>query len=346
MSRSAQRGIELAGDASGDDAALPPDASPMTPPELRAHLAAFGLTQTELARLLGTNPRTVRRWLEHDRPGQGPAQGPGIPGAVATTLHAWQRLQRAGLPWRPHDAPLNAVDASAAMASQRFYALDIDAMLERVRARGGPAVPWDVDLARQRATVGAVQLTFYLLEGEGFVPLSYRRQDALMPEPVRDQTLLEDGVACIARTLERRGQPAAPSLWLGPAAVVGGSTLVLWEQRPIPTIAVILPLAVARAVLGPLATGQELRERVDRNRAVLSTLAQALVDEGAGTVNELGVRELRLDEALLRLARPRTLENDDKGGSGQGGQGGQGAQGREGVGPNIPGGAVTLGRAA
>ena len=326
MNQGARHGSELEAHASGDDAALQNGAHPMTPSQLRAHLAAFGLTQTELAKLLGTNPRTVRRWLEDDLPGQGAAQGPGIPGAVATTLQAWQRLQRAGLPWRPQDAPLNAVDAGAALAFQRFYALDVDAMLERVRARGGPAVPWDVDLARQRATVGAVQLTFYLLEGGGFVPLSYRRQDELLPDPVRDQSLLEDGVACIARTLARRGQPATPSRRLGPATVVGGSTLVLWEQRPVPTVVVIVPLNVARAVLGPLATVQELREIVDRNRGVLSKL----VDEGAGTVNELGVRELRLDDALLRLARPRPLENGAKGG--QGGQGyehvGAGAVGR------------------
>ena len=306
---------------------------PMTPVELREHIQGFGLTQTELAQLLGANARTVRRWLEEDDS----ADGPGVPGAVATTLRAWQRLQHAALAWRPQDAPLSVAGTAPALAAQRFYALGIDAMLERVRVRGGPAVPWDVDLARQRATVGAVQLSFYVLEGGGFVPLSYRRQDTLLPDPVRDQTLLEDGVACIARILERNGQRATPALRLGPAAVVGGTTLVLWEQRPAPTVAVILPLGVARAVLGPLASVRELREIVDRNGAVLSTLAQALVDEGAGAVNALGVRELRLDEALLRIARPRTLAlgSSGEGAAGQGaiGQGGEGpgagAVGRE-----------------
>jgi len=300
--------------------AVDADAGPMTPVELREHLQGFGLTQTELAQLLGANARTVRRWLEED----GSADGPGVPGAVATTLRAWQRLQHAALAWRPQDAPLSAAPTAPALAAQRFYALGIDAMLERVRARGGPAIPWDVDLARQRATVGAVQLSFYVLEGGGFVPLSYRRLDELMPDPVRDETLLEDGVACVARTFERHGQRATPALRLGPAAVVGGTTLVLWEQRPAPTVAVILPLGVARAVLGPSASLRELRELVDGHGAALSRLAQALVDEGAGVVNALGVRELRLDEGLLRLARPRTL---GQGSSGQGaiGQGGEGA---------------------
>jgi len=161
----------------------------MTPVELREHIQAFGLTQTELAQLLGANARTVRRWLEED----GSADGPGVPGAVATTLRAWQRLQHAALAWRPEDAPLSAAGTAPALAAQRFYALGIDAMLERVRTRGGPAVPWEVDLARQRATVGAVQLSFYMLEGGGFVPLSYRRQDALMPDAVRDRTLWKTG---------------------------------------------------------------------------------------------------------------------------------------------------------
>ena len=299
--------------------AVDADAGPMTPVELREHIQAFGLTRTELAQSLGANPRTVRRWLEEDRA----EEGAGVPGAVATTLCAWQRLQHAALAWRPQDAPLTGADGGTAVAAQRFYTLGIDAMLERVHLRGGPAIPWDVDLARQRATVGAVQLSFYVLDGGGFVPLSYRRQDALLPDPVRDQTLLEDGVACIARTLERHGQRVTPALRLGPAAVVGGTTLVLWEQRPAPTVAVILPLAVTRAVLGPWASVRELREIVDAHAAALSRLAQALVDEGAGAVNALGVRELQLDEALLRLARPRAL---GQGSTGQGatGQGGDG----------------------
>jgi len=311
--------------------AIDAGAGPMTPVELREHIQGFGLTQTELAQLLGANARTVRRWLEED----GSTDAPGVPGAVATTLRAWRRLQHAALAWRPEDLPLSAADTAPALAAQRFYALGIDAMLERVRTRGGPAVPWDVDLARQRATVGAVQLSFYVLEGGGFVPLSYRRQDALLPDPVRDQTLLEDGVACIARTLERHGQRATPALRLGPAVVVGGTTLVLWEQRPAPTVVVMLPLGIARAVLGPLASVRELREIVDRNGAVLSTLAQALVDEGAGAVNAIGVRELRLDEALLRIARPRTLANGSsgEGAAGQGaiGQGGEGVDAGDGA---------------
>lgn len=48
----------------------------MTPTELRAALAALGISQLELARRTGANARTVRRWLD-------PRSGPLAPGAAA-----------------------------------------------------------------------------------------------------------------------------------------------------------------------------------------------------------------------------------------------------------------------
>lgn len=39
----------------------------MTPQELRAFLAEHELSQQALARLLGVDPRTVRRWVENNR---------------------------------------------------------------------------------------------------------------------------------------------------------------------------------------------------------------------------------------------------------------------------------------
>jgi DNA-binding transcriptional regulator YiaG len=39
----------------------------MTPQELRAFLVEHELSQLALARLLGVNPRTVRRWVEGGR---------------------------------------------------------------------------------------------------------------------------------------------------------------------------------------------------------------------------------------------------------------------------------------
>lgn len=39
----------------------------MTPSDLREILEARGMSQQALARLLGVNPRTVRRWVELNR---------------------------------------------------------------------------------------------------------------------------------------------------------------------------------------------------------------------------------------------------------------------------------------
>jgi hypothetical protein len=38
----------------------------MTPDELREAIARLGVSQVELAKLLGVNPRTMRRWLAGD----------------------------------------------------------------------------------------------------------------------------------------------------------------------------------------------------------------------------------------------------------------------------------------
>ncbi len=39
----------------------------MTPAALRAQLGRLGLTQTAAARLLGVDPRTMRRWIAGER---------------------------------------------------------------------------------------------------------------------------------------------------------------------------------------------------------------------------------------------------------------------------------------
>jgi DNA-binding transcriptional regulator YiaG len=46
---------------------------PMTAPQLRAALKRLGLTQVELARRLGVDPRTVRKWVLRERPMSEPA---------------------------------------------------------------------------------------------------------------------------------------------------------------------------------------------------------------------------------------------------------------------------------
>jgi len=46
---------------------------PMTPRELRRALKRLGWTQVELARRIGVNPRTVRKWVLNETPMSEPA---------------------------------------------------------------------------------------------------------------------------------------------------------------------------------------------------------------------------------------------------------------------------------
>jgi hypothetical protein len=177
--------------------------------------------------------------------------------------------------------------------------------LERVRRRGGVVALWDVDLIRQRATLGAMQLHFQVLADGGFVPQSYRPgQGAGVPvaadaDLARDTAVLEDGYACIARALGRADRAWLPALRLAPAVVVGDRVL-LWEDRAVPTLVLIVPGAVARSVMGPFIALDELKAIAHRHHAALRVLARQLANESSGEVNALGVRELIVDEAHLR----------------------------------------------
>jgi hypothetical protein len=162
--------------------------------ELSSHLNQLGLTQAEAARLLSVNVRTVRRWVEDPSDMPGPAE---------QALRAWFRLHRLGLAWRPDGLPLGE-DETEEMADQiaryRRHAMELDSMLQRVEARGGPAAPWNVDLEAKVATLGPMRVGFYRLANGGFSPSTYRRTDA-DPDLVRDALLLEDAYACIAKSL-------------------------------------------------------------------------------------------------------------------------------------------------
>jgi hypothetical protein len=268
----------------------------MSGAQMRAHLELLGLSQTEAAELLGTNSRTVRRWVEHDNEE--------IPGPAEQALRAWARLHRAGWAWRPDHEPL-AGEGRVVQDSRRLAAYAVSDALERVRRRGGVVALWDVDLIRQRATLGAMQLHFQVLADGGFVPQSYRPGEGAESSVAgdadfaRDTALLEDGVACIARALARAHRAWLPALRLAPAVVVG-DRVILWEDRSVPTLALVVPGAVARAVMGPFTALDEVLFMAHRHHAALVTLARQLALEPAGEVNALGVRELSVEEAHLR----------------------------------------------
>ena len=154
-------------------------------------LATLGLSQVAAARLLSVDPRTVRRWVENPAEISGPAE---------QALRAWVRLNEYGLPWSPDGVDLVECDPEQ-IARHRLHTLELDALLEKVKKRGGPAAPWVVDLEKGKVTLGALEVTFYRLPSGGFSPQSYKRRDDIKPDVERDWSLIEDAFACIAKSI-------------------------------------------------------------------------------------------------------------------------------------------------
>jgi hypothetical protein len=166
--------------------------------EFDAHLGALGLTQVGVARLLSVDARTVRRWVEDPKTT--------IPGPAEQALRAWLRLHRLGLAWWPDGLPLGEDELDELAKQIGFYrkhAIELDALLSKVKARGGPAAPWQVDIDACEATLGSLTVGFYRLPNGGFSPSTYRRSDR-EPDMEMDGHLLEDAYACIAREISRR----------------------------------------------------------------------------------------------------------------------------------------------
>jgi hypothetical protein len=169
----------------------------MTSVELKEHFAFLNLTQTDAAQLLSVAPRTVRRWLE----------GEDVPGPVEQAFRAWRRLQERGLAWRP-DSVTVFQDDKQQIALLREHAKEIDAILAKVEARGGPRLPWTVDRERCRAVLGPMEVSFYRLPNGGFSASYYRRTDG-SPDVRRDRELIEDAIFCFAEAVKKeRGTKA------------------------------------------------------------------------------------------------------------------------------------------
>lgn len=161
--------------------------------EIRETLNCLGLSQEEAAGHLGVAPRSVRRWLK----------GEAIPGPAEAALRAWLKLEERGLAWRPDSVTLFEHDADK-IAVYRQEAMKLNELLERVTARGGPRLPWKVNIAEGRATMEWASLSFYKLQNGGFSPATYRRSDQdASPDLTRDRDLIEDGLFCIAQAFQK-----------------------------------------------------------------------------------------------------------------------------------------------
>ncbi len=133
----------------------------MSSSEFCKTLTRLALSEAEASRLMSVNPRSVRRWSEGSTE---------VPGPVEQALRAWLRLEEFGLVWRPDGVPIWDVDQAARF---RSHAIELDALIQKVKKRGGPAAPWKVDLANRTAILGPVEVHFHVLANENFSPFCY-----------------------------------------------------------------------------------------------------------------------------------------------------------------------------
>ena len=162
-------------------------------------LERLSLSEADAARLLSVNPRTIRRWA--DAPEE-------IPGPAEQAIRAWLRLDELGLAWRPDGIAIGEDDPkemSRQITLLREHAIELKSLLDRVKARDGPAAPWVVDLPKRMATLGAISITFYATRNGSFSPQSYTRSDDKGVDIKRDWSLIEDGFAAVASTIAKAG---------------------------------------------------------------------------------------------------------------------------------------------
>lgn len=257
----------------------------MIPDEFTHCLRILGLTQAEAAQLLSVNPRTIRRWMD----------GEEVPVPAEHALRAWMGLHKRGLPWRPDEQSVAGEDDEQ-IAVIRSHAIDLDALLMRVEARGGPVAPWEVDLDRCRATLGRMQLSFYKLRNGGFALQSYRRSDEVGADPQRDRALLEDAVACIARAFAEHAMPTRTRLSLMWPSLQSGA-LYLWDTTLTPPVVVKIECQDLRDALGldPELADEKCRLLVESNRHLVAAIAEELyAQERVQPSGPMGIRVVHL----------------------------------------------------
>jgi len=165
----------------------------MTNREFAEDLSKLNLTPDEAAHLLGVSERSVRRWTE----------GESVPGPVEAALRAWRHLEARNLPWKPDSVSVFQDDEDQIRRIRNHDEL-LHQLMSEVEARGGPANPWAVDLAKQRATFGPAEVSFYRLQNGGFSPSTYRRLDRTPTG--NDKIDIQDACYCIAQAFSRARQ--------------------------------------------------------------------------------------------------------------------------------------------
>jgi len=233
-------------------------------------LASLGLTRAEFAADAGLAERTVRSYGPRDG-------GTPVPGPVVATVRLMRRLKDHGLPWRlsgrtmvppgMRDSALSAKARRRAMRNAVASFFEVDEIVQRLRTETRPLAPWAVDLERECAQLGTLELRFKRRPEGGFVPLSYFRSDDAY-DAAADWTFLVDGFGCIARALESENESFIGSLQLARAKRMPAG-YAMWEERLSPRLVVVIPDS---AFCSPL-VGEDLEERrrfLDDNRTRLA----------------------------------------------------------------------------
>jgi hypothetical protein len=181
----------------------------MTAQQLATCLRDLDIEQPEAAQLLDVDPRTVRRWLD----------GEAVPGPVEQAFRAWLRLHKLGVAWRPDSVSIFEDDQQQ-ISAHRLHAIELDEILERVKARGGPRLPWHVDRIKCRASCGKMEVTFYKLTNGGFSLAQYRRTD-IQPDVRRDRELIEDATWYVAQEMRKDAEIPVTLIYLAGTSFVG-----------------------------------------------------------------------------------------------------------------------------
>jgi hypothetical protein len=155
----------------------------------------------EFARLLDVDIRTIKRWVS----GQSD-----VPGPVKTTLMAWQRLSKLGMPWRP-DAFDIWNPQPGQLTKLLTHNLELSEVLRKVQQCGGPKLPWGIDLCRGKARLNGVFVSFYRLPNDSFSPQSYWLDPANKDyDPKNIQEILDDAFGAISNAISANNNDHRP----------------------------------------------------------------------------------------------------------------------------------------
>lgn len=283
------------------------DASPADVDECVALMGALGITKAEFSAESGYPVRKMNTWKR--------GSGVEIPPAVISSLRSQRRLKDHGLPWRLNSrtpAPPGTRSSKLCAGERRravraavgsFY--DVDEIIRSARAENRPLGLWAVDLERDRAQLGIMTVHFKRRPEGGIIPLSYERSDGEYDARV-DWPHIEEAIGCIARKLEKEGQPFRAKLQFCRAKRTTGG-YALWEEAFRPSVVVTI---LDSELPDYLVDADDAMRRLylDLNRSRLAKFVEQTFELRLGFGDpETGLNVIKLEAAELRMANLRRV---------------------------------------